>query len=123
MWGTSPSRGNDEDIAADFACLLYGRFKFRKRNRSTRPELHLAPEANPGLCASCHVQAFNVEDEDGVEFRVTGHSFQATPCVDAAGIPTEGEDCVPEERTLPPRRLGLGTVGRPAAPPDAAVSE
>ena len=59
---------------------------------------HGTPEANPGLCASCHVQAFSVEDEDGLTFESTGHSFEATPCVDAAGIPTGEADCAPEER-------------------------
>ena len=58
---------------------------------------HGTPEANPGLCASCHVQAFSVEDEE-LTFESTGHSFEATPCVDANGIPTGEADCAPEER-------------------------
>ena len=56
--------------------------------------------ANPGLCATCHVSKFeitNAETGDFV-FNATGHSFEATPCVDGMGIPTEGP-CDDSERT------------------------
>lgn len=62
---------------------------------------HGVPEANPGLCAGCHVQSFEISDPDtgGLIFQSTGHSFDATPCVDANGIPT-GEPCGIEERSF-----------------------
>ncbi|MDZ7780825.1 MAG: cytochrome c3 family protein [Gemmatimonadota bacterium] len=62
---------------------------------------HGTPEANPGLCASCHVQSFEIVDQDTEElvFQSTGHSFEATPCVDADGIPTGADGCQPEERS------------------------
>lgn len=63
---------------------------------------HGTPSANPGLCASCHVQAFEVTDEEtnDLVFQSTGHSFEATPCVDAQGISTGEADCLPEERSF-----------------------
>lgn len=50
-------------------------------------------EANPKLCATCHVQTFTVEDRITGEFLLesTGHLFTAIPCVDAQGIPRTGE--------------------------------
>ena len=46
--------------------------------------------ANPRLCASCHVQHYNVNDAVTGAFQVTvvGHRFLAIPCVDANGRPT-----------------------------------
>lgn len=63
---------------------------------------HGTPEANPGLCASCHVQSFEVTDSetDDLLFQSTGHSFEATPCVDGVGVPTGAADCAPEERSF-----------------------
>ena len=51
-------------------------------------------EANPGLCATCHVASFEVTDQETGEFvfNATGHTFNAVPCVDADGVPTGG-DC------------------------------
>lgn len=62
---------------------------------------HGTPEANPGLCASCHVESFEIVDQETEElvFQSTGHSFQATPCVDADGIPTGADECQPEDRS------------------------
>ena len=50
--------------------------------------------ANAGLCASCHVNQFTVTDQEtgSFLFQSTGHQFNALPCVDAQGIPIEG-DC------------------------------
>src|SRR5690606_38170699 len=58
-------------------------------------------EANPRLCASCHVRSFEVLDDETEElvFQSTGHSFEATPCVDGNGVPTGG-DCAEEERSF-----------------------
>ncbi|HZD03476.1 MAG TPA: cytochrome c3 family protein, partial [Longimicrobiales bacterium] len=48
---------------------------------------------NPGLCATCHVASFDVNDPDaGFVRTVTGHLFQPIPCVDEQGVPTD-EDC------------------------------
>jgi predicted CXXCH cytochrome family protein len=51
-------------------------------------------EANQGLCASCHVNRFEVTDmETGAfVFQATGHLFTAIPCVDGDGLPMPG-DC------------------------------
>lgn len=62
---------------------------------------HGAPEANPGMCASCHMQAFTVTDgSGGFVYKSTGHSFQATPCLDAAGKPALGADCADTQRSF-----------------------
>jgi predicted CXXCH cytochrome family protein len=52
-------------------------------------------DANPRLCASCHVQNYNVTDAVTGAFQVTvvGHSFDPIPCVDANGRPTEDQTC------------------------------
>ncbi|MBT8337869.1 MAG: cytochrome c family protein [Gemmatimonadetes bacterium] len=57
-------------------------------------------EANPGLCAGCHVNSYEVTDAATGEFVVsaTGHRFLATPCVDANGAPTASQDCAEEEK-------------------------
>ncbi len=51
-------------------------------------------EANPSLCATCHVNRFTVTDPATGDFvfSATGHVFNAIPCLDAQGIPTT-EDC------------------------------
>lgn len=52
-------------------------------------------EANPRLCAQCHMEKFSVTDEVTGELisNVVGHRFLATPCVDANGLPTGLDDC------------------------------
>jgi predicted CXXCH cytochrome family protein len=52
-------------------------------------------DRNPRLCATCHVNSYTVNDEltGKFSFRATGHSFQATPCVDAQGIPNGATTC------------------------------
>lgn len=68
------------------------------------PNLDLGPgdivathgsEANPRLCAGCHVNSYEVTDAATGEFIITatGHLFQATPCVDGNGQPTGETDC------------------------------
>ena len=57
-------------------------------------------EANPKLCASCHVASFEVNDPDG-EFvaQATGHLFRPIPCLDEQGIPQPGSvECDDSER-------------------------
>jgi predicted CXXCH cytochrome family protein len=59
-------------------------------------------DANPRLCASCHVNSYQVRDAitGAFTFRATGHSFQAIPCVDAQGIPTGQQECAITERSF-----------------------
>ena len=55
---------------------------------------------NPRLCATCHVERFEIRDTLTDEFvmQVTGHSFLAVPCVDANGIPTGSRTCDRSQR-------------------------
>ncbi len=48
-----------------------------------------ASEANPELCATCHVFSREIDDAATGEFlfTATGHLFRPMPCVDAQGIP------------------------------------
>lgn len=53
-----------------------------------------ATTANPKLCAGCHVNRFEVTDQQGgFVFQSTGHQFEAAPCVDAAGVPSGETEC------------------------------
>ncbi|MFV2006358.1 MAG: cytochrome c3 family protein, partial [Longimicrobiales bacterium] len=47
-------------------------------------------EANPSLCATCHVNSFEITDPATGDFvfSATGHVFDAIPCLDDQGIPT-----------------------------------
>ena len=59
-------------------------------------------EANPRLCAGCHVYRFDVTDAATGDFIVSsvGHRFEATPCVDAVnGAPTGEDDCAQTARS------------------------
>ncbi len=57
-------------------------------------------EANPQLCAGCHVNRFEVTDQITGEFvmQSVGHLFEAIPCLEN-GVPVPGGDCAPSERT------------------------
>jgi predicted CXXCH cytochrome family protein len=52
-------------------------------------------ERNTRLCATCHVNSYEVTDPDtgGHLFTVTGHRFLPIPCVDANDIPTDDQSC------------------------------
>ncbi|HSH76123.1 MAG TPA: cytochrome c3 family protein [Longimicrobiales bacterium] len=51
-------------------------------------------EANTRLCATCHVNAYEIEDEAGeFVFSATGHLFKPIPCVDEQGVPTADDSC------------------------------
>jgi predicted CXXCH cytochrome family protein len=52
-------------------------------------------EGNPRLCATCHVNDYQVRDAltGAFSYRATGHSFQAIPCVDGDGVPTGARTC------------------------------
>jgi predicted CXXCH cytochrome family protein len=75
------------------------------------PNLELQPgelvpthgsEANPQLCAGCHVNRYEVRDAltGQFMFRATGHTFEAIPCVDQDGIPTGSRECELPDRTF-----------------------
>jgi predicted CXXCH cytochrome family protein len=52
--------------------------------------------ANPRLCATCHVVRTTVTDNvtGAFTFQSVGHTFEAIPCPNAAGIPTPCRDAV-----------------------------
>ena len=57
-------------------------------------------EANPKVCATCHVVNYPVEDEQGnFQLQVVGHRFEAIPCVDASGAPLPAD--VPCDSSTP----------------------
>jgi predicted CXXCH cytochrome family protein len=49
-------------------------------------------EANPRLCATCHVNMTTITDKNTGAFQLTnvGHLFDAVPCTDSTGIPVPG---------------------------------
>lgn len=51
-------------------------------------------DANPRLCAGCHVTRLTVNDAQGAfVFQATGHLFRPIPCLDAQGKPTADKSC------------------------------
>jgi predicted CXXCH cytochrome family protein len=52
-------------------------------------------EANQELCATCHLNSYEVTDAVTGDFlfSATGHLFKPIPCVDANGIPTGDDSC------------------------------
>ena len=66
---------------------------------ATRQPTTHGSDANPRLCAGCHVEQFTVTDATGNFVQnVTGHSFKPIPCVDATGVPTGAATCPDSER-------------------------
>jgi hypothetical protein len=55
--------------------------------------------ANPKLCATCHVARRTITDKATGAFLLesVGHRFEAVPCLDNQGLPTEG-DCANSAR-------------------------
>jgi predicted CXXCH cytochrome family protein len=53
-------------------------------------------EANPRLCATCHVVRQTITDNltGAFSFQSVGHTFEAIPCPDASGIPMPCADAV-----------------------------
>ncbi len=51
--------------------------------------------ANPRLCATCHMETFDVTDAATGAFVLhsTGHNFRAVPCLDANGAPSGAATC------------------------------
>ena len=57
--------------------------------------------SNEKLCVTCHITPFSTPNTaTGETFYSTGHTFQATPCVNADGIPTGAADCAMTERSF-----------------------
>jgi predicted CXXCH cytochrome family protein len=57
-------------------------------------------EANPRMCAGCHMQPVEVTGQAGqVAVSTTSHMFEAIPCLDAQGNPHTG-NCAFTERTF-----------------------
>lgn len=58
-------------------------------------------DANPRLCATCHVYRFDVTDQATGAFVLTsvGHTFEPIQCVDASGVPVPGP-CADANRTF-----------------------
>jgi predicted CXXCH cytochrome family protein len=61
---------------------------------------HGDPSRNTKLCATCHVARFAVNDPKtgSFMFQATGHLFNATPCLNAQGLPTTA-DCSDAQKT------------------------
>jgi len=78
-------------------------------------------EANPRMCAGCHVTDFEMEDPETGDFvfRSTGHTFEAIPCVDGDGIPTGETDCGLTDRSF--RSCTDGCHGSEAAARSALI--
>jgi predicted CXXCH cytochrome family protein len=67
----------------------------------TRIALTHGSQANPRLCAGCHVNRFPVIDSIiGQPMQTAGHSFKAIPCLDPQGRPTAVRDCDIMQRTF-----------------------
>lgn len=54
-----------------------------------------ASEANPKLCAGCHLNRFEVTDPQSGNFifQASGHLFRPIPCLDAQGRPMADNSC------------------------------
>jgi predicted CXXCH cytochrome family protein len=71
-------------------------------------------QANPRMCAGCHMQQFAVVDpQTQLPMTTTGHLFEALPCLDARGLPTR-DACAPQERSFR-TCTGAGCHGSEAA--------
>lgn len=59
-------------------------------------------DANPRMCAGCHMQKIDAEDEatGTLTIPTTGHMFEAIPCVDAQGNLTREDNCTIQQRTF-----------------------
>ena len=59
-------------------------------------------QANPRLCATCHVSRLEVTDAQtgSFVFNATGHLFKAIACLDAQGKPTTSDNCTLSQRTF-----------------------
>jgi predicted CXXCH cytochrome family protein len=78
-------------------------------------------ERNTRLCATCHVNSYEVTDAvtGDFVFNVTGHRFLAIPCVDANDLPTEDQSC---GKTTGERNFASCTTGGCHGDETAALS-
>lgn len=78
-------------------------------------------EANERLCAGCHVNSYEVTDQETGEFvfNVTGHLFKPVPCVDEQGVPQADDSCA---MTVEARNFGACTASGCHGSEDAALS-
>jgi len=84
-------------------------------------------QANPGLCATCHVVRTTVTDQATGDFvfQSVGHTFEAIPCSDAAGIPIPCSIAVPPDTVRDFRACSNGAchIGGPSVARNAYLSE
>jgi predicted CXXCH cytochrome family protein len=81
-------------------------------------------EANPGLCATCHLANFTVTDKATGKFTMntTGHLFKALPCLDpATGVPSGNENCTMSQRSFK-GCTGSGCHGSEASARSATIA-
>lgn len=65
----------------------------------TGPVVGSHATANPRLCASCHILAYEGTDGEGNRVVSTGHTFKAIPCISpTTGLPSGATDCPLTER-------------------------
>lgn len=78
-------------------------------------------ERNTRLCATCHVNSYEVTDPDTGShlFTVTGHRFLPIPCVDSNNLPTEDQSCA---KTTAARNFGACTASGCHGDETAALS-
>lgn len=78
-------------------------------------------EANEKLCATCHLNSYEVTNPETGDFvfNATGHLFKPIPCVDADGVPTGDDSC---EMTTAARSFDSCTTSGCHGSEDAARS-
>jgi predicted CXXCH cytochrome family protein len=85
--------------------MLLGEAGWWPPNMPTQPGEQIVTthgsQANPRMCAGCHMQQFQVTDEATGQFAIntTGHFFEAIPCLDEEGRPLRGT-CALQDRTF-----------------------
>lgn len=80
-------------------------------------------EANGGMCATCHLATFTVNDKATGAFKMstTGHLFKAMPCLDADGVPSADESCQMTQRSFK-GCVGSGCHGTEASARGATIA-
>lgn len=98
-------RGGSPHAPQGFVVLGTG--GYRPPGVSIDPNISLtthASDANPRLCAGCHVNRYTITDptSGSFVFSSTGHLFKAIPCLNTAGVPIADGSCAytPPERSF-----------------------
>jgi predicted CXXCH cytochrome family protein len=80
-------------------------------------------QANPRMCAGCHMEPYQQQDALTGQFTVSssGHLFQAIPCLDEQGRPTRSRTCGIQQRTFR-TCTGAGCHGSEAAARSATIT-